>query len=432
MNPPRTRRADRQKEGARRAPVNRPLAAHLLALAALALLGCTQALAQATVPSAPAAATPTLPNASIKAAVANAAATTSTQSWQACQALVADPAAQLACFQNWAVSQTPKNTPPAGIASVPADSSTGQPAAQILLLPALNTEAPDGKPVGCRDTQYSELSRFWELQNGTDCGTFAIRGFRPITLALVASDGVNSPPASNPPRQPFSRNETKIQLSVRTKVAKGLLKAGPEDSDSQDSLWFAYSQQSYWQIFNKDLSRPFRNTDHEPELIYIYPHQIALPGGWNYRLSGLGLVHQSNGQSDPLSRSWNRVYLMGAAEKVLGQDSSLSLQARIWNRLKDGDGIDDNPGIENFVGRAELAASWKVNQTNTLGLTYRHSLRNEARGSTRIDWMVAPKASPAYTGLRYHLQLFSGFGDSLVDYNRKRSVISLGVSLVDW
>jgi phospholipase A1 len=375
---------------------------------------------------------PTVPDASVRAAAATAVNGTSSQGWQACQALVGDAAAQLKCFQDWAAAQTPKNTPPAGIASVPADSITGSPAAQVLLLPALNTEAPDGKPVGCRDDRYSELSRFWELQSGTDCGTFALRGFRPISLAVVTSDSVNSPPGSSAARQPFSRNETKIQLSVRTKVAKGLLKAGPEDDDSLDSLWFAYSQQSYWQIFNKDLSRPFRNTDHEPELIYIYPHQIQLPGGWNYRLSGLGLVHQSNGQSDPLSRSWNRVYLMGAAEKRLGPDSSLTLQGRIWNRLKDGDGIDDNPGIENFVGRAELGASWKVNQTNTLGLTYRHSLRSEARGSTRIDWMVAPKASPTYTGLRYHLQLFSGFGDSLVDYNRKRSVISLGVSLVDW
>ena len=55
----------------------------------------------------------------------------------------------------------------------------------------------------------------------------------------------------------------------------------PDEDDDHDSLWFAYSQQSYWQLFSLAISRPFRSTDHEPEVIYIYPPQIALMGGWN-------------------------------------------------------------------------------------------------------------------------------------------------------
>ena len=143
-------------------------------------------------------------------------------------------------------------------------------------------------------------------------------------------------------------------------------------------------------------------------------------------------MHQSNGQTVPLSLSWNRTYLMGAAEKVLGQQSSLSLQGRVWDRLRESSGNDDNPGIENFVGRAELAASWRINKANAVGVTVRHSLRSDARGSARIDWMMAPTSAPNYTGLRYHLQLFSGYGDSLLDYNRQRTVLSVGLSLVDW
>ncbi|WP_309684130.1 phospholipase A [Polaromonas sp.] len=370
----------------------------------------------------------------------------SSQGWQACQALKTEPAAQLACFQAWADSQSANTppasassaAPPASVTTAPANPATGQPAAQVLLLPALNTDAPDGKPVGCRNNNYSDLSKFWELQRGTDCDTFAIRGYRPISLSVVASDSVNQQPSSPATghtaltSQTYRRTENKIQLSVRTKVAKGLLKSGPDDEDDQDSLWFGYTQQSYWQLFNSALSRPFRSTDHEPEVIYIYPHQIPLAGGWNYRLSGLGLVHQSNGQALPLSRSWNRVYLMGAAEKVLGPESSLALQGRAWRRLREKSGDDDNPGIENYVGRAELAGRWQLSRSNSLGLTLRHSLKKEARGSARLDWTLAPASSPSYTGLRYHLQLFSGYGDSLLDYNRKRNVLSLGLSLVDW
>lgn len=353
--------------------------------------------------------------------------------WQVCQAIKNDTGAQLACYQQWADSQLPPNTPPAALTTVPENLATGTPKTEILLLPSLNTEAPDGKPIGCRNTQYSELSRFWELQQGTDCDTFAIRGYRPISAAFVMSGGVASPPligAGTPPD--YKHAETKIQLSVRTKVAKGLFKSGEADGDDQDSLWFGYTQQSYWQLFSPAISRPFRTTDHEPEIIYIYPHQIALPGGWNYRLSGLGLVHQSNGQSDPLSRSWNRTYLMGAAEKELGPDSSLRLQGRIWDRINEAAVDDNNPGIEDFVGRAELTANWQINKANTVGVTLRHSLRSEARGSTRVDWTMAPAGSPSYTGLRYHVQLFSGYGDSLLDYNKRRNVLSVGLSLVDW
>jgi phospholipase A1 len=367
-----------------------------------------------------------------------AAPRTSPLGWQSCQAMKGDPAAQLSCFQQWADSQTPGRTPAPSLTTAPANEVTGQAATPVLLLPSLNTEAPDGKPIGCKNTQYSELSRFWELQRGTDCDTFSLRGYRPITLAVSTSDSVNMQPSSPAlghtalTAQPYMRTENKIQLSVRTKVAKGLLKSGDNDEDDHDSVWFGYTQQSYWQLFNGSISRPFRTTDHEPEVIYIYPHQIPLAGGWNYRLSGLGLVHQSNGQSLPLSRSWNRVYLMGAAEKTLGQDSGLILQGRIWDRLKESSGNDDNPGIENYVGRAEVTGSWQINKANTVGVTLRHSLRKEARGSARFDWMMAPTSSPNYTGLRYHVQLFSGYGDSLVDYNRKRNVLSIGLSLVDW
>ncbi len=358
--------------------------------------------------------------------------------WQVCQAMVGEPGVQLKCFQDWAAAQTPASTAVPTLTTAPANPATGQSETPILLLPALNTAAPNGKPLGCKDESYSVLSRFWELQRATDCDTFALRGYRPMTVAVVTSDSVNTQPSSPSAghtalaAQPYSRVENKIQLSVRTKIAKGMFTSGTDPDDNHDSLWFGYTQQSYWQLFNGAISRPFRSTDHEPEVLYIYPHQLQLPGGWNYRLSGLGVVHQSNGQSLPLSRSWNRVYLMGAAEKVLGQHSSLTLQGRLWNRMRESSSDDDNPGIENFIGRAELAGSWQINQANTLGITLRHALRSQGRGSTRIDWMMAPRSSPNYTGLRYHLQLFNGYGDSLLDYNRKRTVLSVGLSLLDW
>jgi phospholipase A1 len=36
------------------------------------------------------------------------------------------------------------------------------------------------------------------------------------------------------------------------------------------------------------------------------------------------------------------------------------------------------------------------------------------------------------SGLRLHASLFSGYGDSLIDYNFRRTVFSLGLSLVEF
>ena len=91
---------------------------------------------------------------------------------------------------------------------------------------------------------------------------------------------------------------------------------------------------------------------------------------------------------------------------------------------------DDNPDISDLVGRAELAGFWKLDPDHTLGATLRHTLRVHGKGSLKIEWLR--KLGEGNSGLRIHTQFFTGYGDSLVDYNRPRTVLSVGLSLVDW
>ena len=159
-------------------------------------------------------------------------------------------------------------------------------------LPATRVITVDDVP-GCRDRQYSELSRFWELETGTDCGTFGIRGYRPISLSLVR----RAASTNNPPRPtrtnnattvtPYRNTETRLQLSVRTKIASGLLTRRAAQL-SATRCGSATRSSRTGSCSPADLSRPFRNTDHEPEVIYIYPTDAALPGGWRLRYSGVG------------------------------------------------------------------------------------------------------------------------------------------------
>lgn len=341
--------------------------------------------------------------------------------WQQCDSLTGDPEARLNCFDQWAAQQ------PAG-APEPVPEPVPAPAPVVITMAA--PAAHD-----CKNSRFSELSRFWELEAGSDCGTFGIRGFRPISLSWIGSDSVNTQPTSPSPDHSaatslgYSPSETRIQLSVRTKMAQGLLTH--QQSLKRDSLWFGYSQQSNWQIFSGDLSRPFRTTDHEPEITYIYPTDAQLPGGWRLRYSGISAVHQSNGQPLPLSRSWNRSVLMAGMEK----GDSFRIEGKVWQRLNENPIDDDNPDISDKIGRAELSGFWSVNADNTLGATLRHSLRADSNGSLRLEWLrrLGISGIPgSQNGLRFHTQLFTGYGDSLVDYNRHRTVLSIGLSLVDW
>ena len=358
-------------------------------------------------------------------------------SWQACTALAADSAARLACFDQWASQQA--NAATAVVSSTPAASASTWVQAGVVIPPPTDTTLSPPvfeiiSPEGCRNPQYSDLSRFWELETDTDCGTFSFRGYRPITASVVRASNVNRQPSSAADGHTASdsvdyrRVENRIQLSVRTKIAQGMLTQG--DNVRKDSLWFGYTQQSYWQLFSPDISRPFRNTDHEPEVIYVYPTDAALPGGWRLRYSGVGVVHQSNGQSLPLSRSWNRVYLMTGME--LGQ--RWRVQARIWQRIGESSKNDDNPNISDYVGRGELAAFWSYDPDNLVSMTLRHSLRTAGRGSARLEWLqtLGTGFGGGKSNLRLHTQLFTGYGDSLIDYNRRRTVFSVGLSLVDF
>ncbi len=310
------------------------------------------------------------------------------------------------------------------------DKVAGQAAMTTLpASPAVEPGTPEAQPAtpaaepAVRQQSDSLLSRYWELDRVDKRGTFNYTGYRPnIFLPLHQMRDVNRTPYS-PTRgraedlPKYKHGEAKIQLSLRSKVLEDVLLP---DAD----LWVGYTQQSMWQLWNPAQSAPFRNTDYQPEVIYVVPTAESwrqLPLGWSWRMWQVGFVHQSNGQPDPLSRSWNRMYgTVGLEHK----DVTLSL--RLEQRIeKDDAERDDNPDIVDYLGRAEVQLNWTPGRA-TSSLTWRPS--SSGRGSIMWDWTY-PVNKERPDGLRWYVQAFHGFGETLLDYNFRQTSLGLGLTI---
>jgi phospholipase A1 len=308
-----------------------------------------------------------------------------------------DDQVRLACYDKLAKEALPEKTV----------LITDKSPAATPSLPVVIQNEPPPSPV-------SALSERWELDPESKAGTFQFRAHNGnYILPVYGSSDVNQAPstpsqgtASVPDMQ---AGEIKFQLSFKTKLAENML-GGNSD------LWFGYTQQSHWQFYNSDASRPFRETNYQPELIWTIPTDYDL-FGWRGRLVNLGLVHQSNGRADPLSRSWNRAYAQVGLEK-----GDWALLARPWYRLPEKESTDDNPDINRYMGYGDVIAMWKKNG-HVVTLLGRLNT-GTGKGGFQADW-----GFPLSRQLKGHIQLFSGYGASMIDYNHNQTTLGIGISL---
>lgn len=204
--------------------------------------------------------------------------------------------------------------------------------------------------------------------------------------------------------------EAKYQISFKYRVL--------ESEDRRHAVWAAYTQQSHWQVYNGDISRPFRETNYEPELIYTIKPDVNL-AGMKWRLLNIGYVHQSNGQGSLLSRSWDRVYVQAGVEH-----GDVALLGRLWHRLKESPGKDDNPDITRYMGHGDIEGVWRIGNHRLTALA-RYNPRTD-KGAMQLGWSF-----PLFGSARGYIQYFNGFGDSLIDYNFRKQALGVGIMLFD-
>ena len=289
------------------------------------------------------------------------------------------------------------------------------------------TEAKILEEVGVSQADIEKntpLSLAYDLDQNSQQGIWKLRPHNPnYVLPLFYSFEPNRKPTSSDAEQDgreYSANEMrntelKFQLSMKTKVAEDLF-------GTHADLWFGYTQQSHWQVYNEDNSRPFRATDYQPEVFLTQPVSADLPFGGRLRMLGAGAVHHSNGQSDPISRSWNRVYLMGGAEW-----GKLTVIPRVWARIKnESSDSDDNPDIEDYMSYGDVTFLYDLPDERSLSGTLRYNPKTN-KGGAQIDYVY-----PLSKNVNGYVQLFQGYGESIIDYNYENTTIGFGIVLNDW
>lgn len=276
------------------------------------------------------------------------------------------------------------------------------------------------------NTPPEELSLFEqrvvsELRAGREA--FALVPHRPNFLLPLSYQRGENRTAER--RNAHKSLETVFQISFKFPLSAPLF-------DGAVFPFFAYTGRSWWQVYDGARSRPFREYNHEPELLLALPGTRASLFGWAHRATAVGFNHQSNGRTVPESRSWNRL----TAEAYFDRGRHDWAALKVWQRIgedrktdpTDPSG-DDNPDITRYMGHFELKLGHVGDSGHNLTATVRRSLRSDGRGALQLDWSHPHAFSPA---LRWKGQLFSGYGDSLIDYNVKVNRVSVGVMLNDW
>lgn len=271
---------------------------------------------------------------------------------------------------------------------------------------------------------YTPLSRMYDLDANSPGGILTVREHNPMYLMPVWYNSSPNRTPSSPTRgttaqERFTdqkRTETKMQVSFKSKIAEDLFK-------SRADLWFGYTQKSDWQIYNQGRrSAPFRNTDYEPEIFITQPVRSKLPFGGRLRMIGAGFAHQSNGQSRPESRSWNRVYAMAGMEW-----GRLTVIPRVWTRVFDEKGgKNDNPDLADYMGYGDLKLQYRFNDKKNLSATLRYNPR------TGYGAAEAAYTFPIKGKLQGIVRGFHGYGESLIDYNHKQNGIGFGLMFQGW
>ncbi len=298
----------------------------------------------------------------------------------------------------------------AAVVAAPAET----PAAELIRLCEADTTVSDAP-------RTSRLDQRMELERYTRDNPYVLTAHRPNYFLPVAWISDPNQSITEGVDDELDSVEIQFQLSLKVLLIDNLYRGN-------GLLSVAYTNRSFWQAYNKDVSAAFRETNHEPELILTFENDSRFFGFRN-TANQLIFNHQSNGGYGDRSRSWNRLMLHAIFER-----DDFVLTIKPWLRIREGAKSgpedmrgDDNPDIERYLGHFELNGAW-VRGRNLYMVMLRNNLRTGTNyGAIELSWSF-----PLNRRIRGLVKAFHGHGESLISYNQRTTSLGAGLLISDW
>lgn len=190
-----------------------------------------------------------------------------------------------------------------------------------------------------------------------------------------------------------------------------------------DDIYLSFSQTSLWDL--GDLSRPFKDSSYRPRLFFAnYDLGRAFDGRLRLGVEG-GAGHESNGKTEDESRSFNMFYVRPMLTAGDPDGFRIYFGPLIHNYVAD----DENPDLKNYRGYVDYLVGAGSKGGLDFWATFRKGQRSDF-GSAELNLSYPlSKLNEDLTGWLM-LQYFGGYGESLLDYNKKLdSQFRLGIAV---
>ncbi len=215
----------------------------------------------------------------------------------------------------------------------------------------------------------------------------------------------------------YKNVEAEFQVSLKLPFYKDLLGFG-------EIYYGAYTQRSFWQLYIE--SSPFRESNYNPEVFVVFP--VGSKEYYGLKSFEFGYSHISNGQGniektdntdlypefENRSRSINMLYT-----KFIFQHESFIFDLEFWTRIGP---LDDNPDIIDYYGYGRVKAIYFYKKHMFTAMARLNPL--EQKGAVEFTYSHPGKLDGVY----FYAKVFSGYGESLIDYDTMLTKYSVGFS----
>jgi len=215
----------------------------------------------------------------------------------------------------------------------------------------------------------------------------------------------------------YNKKEAEIQVSLKLKIAHDLF-------GLDEKYYVSYTHHAFWQIYID--SAPFRENLYNPEAFVVFPISDT-KSVFHMRSLKIAVAHKSNGQPNTtniaefqgfnLSKSINYFYTT-----LRLQHGTLISDFTLLAPFPGSANLSDNPDLMKYLGYTEMKFTYFYNE-HMMSLMLRGNL-DGLRGAVELTYSHPLRKGKSYL----YAKLFSGYVESLIDYNQNITKFSIGFS----